>query len=180
MLLNKDEDMIVMIDMINGFASVGPFASTNVLNMVDDMKDFLDKNIKNNVQIIHFVDSHQLDSLEFNTYPVHCLEDSFESKVIEKLNFKEIEIFHKNSTNGFFVKNCFDYKKNVYIVGCVTDICVFEYALSAQKYKEQFNLPYKVNIIKKLVATFDGPNHDSNEINTTYLNILGQRGINII
>lgn len=180
MILNKDKDLLVVIDMIKGFSYEGAFASDNVVALVPKTRDFLKKQIDNKVEIIHYVDNHPSDALEFKTYPVHCISGSSEAEVIDELNFKEIELIPKNSTNGFMAKNPFEYQKNLYIIGVVTDICVFEFALSAQKYKEEHNLDYSVNIISDLVTTFDAPNHDSKEVNKFFLNFLKERGVNII
>jgi len=180
MILNKDNDLIVMIDMVNGFSYEGAFASDNIVKLIPKMKSFLKDNIENSVEIIHYVDTHPSDAQEFNSYPVHCLEESNEAKVIADLDFAEIEIIKKNSTNGFMAKNPFEYQKNLFIIGCVTDICIFEFALSAQKYKEEYNLPYSVNVISELVDTFDAENHNSTEINKQFLDLLKTRGVNII
>ena len=180
MILNNKNDLIIMIDMVNGFSYEGAFASENVIDLVPKMKEFLIKNLESKVETIHYVDSHPSDAQEFNYYPIHCIEGTSEAKVISELDFKEITLIKKNSTNGFLRKNPFDYQKNLYLVGCVTDICVFEFALTAQKYKEEYNLPYSVNVISDLVATFDSDNHDAQEINEQFLTILKNRGVNII
>ncbi|MDL2211784.1 cysteine hydrolase [Erysipelotrichaceae bacterium OttesenSCG-928-M19] len=180
MILDKKNDLIVMIDMVNGFSYEGAFASDNVVAMIAPMREFLIANIKNGVEIIHYTDHHPENALEFNTYPVHCVEGSNEARVITDLDFEEIEIIKKNSTNGFMAKNPFIYEKNLYIIGCVTDICIFEFALSAQKYREEHMLPYTVNIINDLTTTFDGPDHDAKKIHEEFIDFLKTRGINII
>ena len=180
MILDCNKDMIVMIDMINGFSYEGAFASPNIVALIKPMKKFIVANLKNKVQIAHYIDCHPQDAQEFTSYPVHCLKNSSESQPIKELDFPEITIIPKNSTNGFMAKNPFDYQKNLYLVGCVTDICIFEFALSAQKYKEEYQLPFTVNIINDLVATFDAPQHDAIETHNFFINLLKTRGVNII
>lgn len=180
MILNKDKDLVVVIDMINGFCYEGVFASENVAKLVPKMKEFLEKQISNQIEIIHYIDNHPEDAQEFASYPAHCIKGSSETQVIPDLDFKEIEHIYKNSTNGFMAKNPFVYHKNLYIIGVVSDICIFEFALSAQKYKEEFNLPYKVNVIRDLVTTFDGENHNADEVNDLFLNLLQSRGVTIL
>lgn len=180
MLLNPNKDLIVVVDMIEGFCFKGAMASSVVASIIPKMKEFLQTNLANGVKVIHYVDSHPENALEFNSYPTHCLKDSEEAQVVKDLDFAEVELISKNSTNGFFAYNPFLEKKNIYIIGCVTDICVFELALTAQKYKEEHALPYTVNVIADLVETFDAPNHDHKQINKQYLDILSQRGVKII
>lgn len=179
MLLDKEKDLLVIIDMINGFTYQGAFASDNVVKIIKPMASFVQEAINNGIQVIHYIDNHPEDALEFQVYPKHCTGDE-ESLPVKELDFKEIEIIHKNSTNGFFAKNPFVYEKNLYIIGCVTDICIFEYALTCQKYKEHHNLPYSVNVIEKYTATFDGPDHDAKVIQKQFIELLKSRGINII
>jgi len=180
MLLNKEKDMIVIIDMINGFTYEGAFASENVVKIIEPMAKFVKENLDSGVQVVHYVDSHPEDAFEFGVYPSHCVTGSNESKPVQALDFEEITLIPKNSTNGFFAQNPFEYKKNLYIIGCVTDICVFEFALTSQKYKEEYHLPYSVNVIEKYTATFDGPDHDAKVIQKTFIDILKTRGVNIL
>ncbi|WP_423364261.1 cysteine hydrolase family protein [Mycoplasma sp. P36-A1] len=180
MKLNSNNDLLVIIDMINGFTYEGAFASSNVCKIIPKMTEFVKEMIDNNIEVVHYTDQHISNATEFSTYPIHCIKGNNESLPIDALNFKEISIIPKNSTNGFFAKNPFDYKKNIYIIGCVSDICVFEFALSAQKYKEEKELTYTVNVISDLVATFDAPNHDAKIVHEEYMNNLKNRGVNII
>lgn len=180
MLLDRKEDLIVMVDMINGFCFEGNMASPNIIKLIPKIETFIEDNLNNDVSILHYTDAHPIDAQEFKTYPVHCLIGSNESKVVSELDYPKIKIINKNSTNGFFAYNPLLEKKNIYLVGCVTDICIFEFALTLQKYKEEHNLPYTINIISDLVDTFDAPNHEPQEINKQYLDILKRRGVNII
>lgn len=179
MKLNKESDLLVIIDMINGFTIEGAFASENVCKIIPQMAEFVKGCLEDDIQVVHYTDVHPQDALEFRSYPVHATKGSSETLVVKELDFKEIEIIEKNSTNGFFAKNPFDYKKNLYIIGCVSDICVFEFALTAQKYIEQHQLPYTVNVIENLVATFDAPGHDAKEVHERYMNDLKIRGVNL-
>lgn len=178
-MLNNN-DMLIIIDMNNGFVKSGALSSPNVLNLVPKMQDFVKKCLQNNIEIWHYVDAHDQDCPEFNVYPIHCLKGSIESEVIDELKFDEIKIIHKNSTNGFLTKNPFTENKNLYIIGCVTDICVHDFAYTAIKYVHEHNLNLTVTIIENLCATFDAPNHDSNEVHSSTIEKLKREGINII
>ncbi|MDR1781452.1 MAG: cysteine hydrolase [Bacilli bacterium] len=180
MNLEKNNDMIVIIDMVNGFAKEGNMASPLVYEIINPIKKLIDKSLDNGIKVIHYTDSHPSNAQEFKTYPIHCLENTSESLPVDELNDNRIEIIKKNSTNGFLAFNPFTYQKNLFVCGCVTDICVFEFCLTAQKYKEEYNLPYSVNLIKDLVQTYDGEDHEYSKINSTFINMLKQRGINIV
>ncbi len=176
----KQGDLLIIIDMNNGFVKNGALASPNVLKLVPHMRKFVKQCIVNNIDIWHYVDSHKDNCPEFNVYPKHCIENSKESQVIDELDFKEIKIIHKNSTNGFLVKNPLLDFDNIFVIGCVTDICVFDFAYTALKYIHQQNSSKTVTVIENLCATFDAPNHDSNEIHRQFINKLKYEGAKII
>ena len=48
------------------------------------------------------------------------------------------------------------------------------------KYKEEYNLPYSVNVINNLVTTFDAPGHNAKLVHKQFIDILESRGVNII
>ncbi len=178
-MLNQN-DLLIIIDMNNGFVKAGALSSPNVLKLVPKMQEFVTKCIESNVEVWHYVDSHTKDCHEFNVYPEHCLADTVESQVIDELDFEEILVIHKNSTNGFLTKNPFTKNRNIYIIGCVTDICIFDFAYTAIKYVHEHNLTYSVNVIENLCATFDAPNHDSKQIHQQSIDKLASEGVNII
>ncbi|MDD2490214.1 MAG: isochorismatase family protein, partial [Bacilli bacterium] len=72
--------------------------------------------------------------------------------------------YYKNSTNAILAidyQNLFKDKQNVIVIGCVTDICIKHFAITLNKYFDQFNLNKKVIVIEDLVTTFDMLNHDA-------------------
>ena len=60
----------------------------------------------------------------------------------EDLAAKLNEIIEKNSTNGFFAMDIADYAylDNFIVVGCCTDICVYQFVLALKTYFNQNNL----------------------------------------
>lgn len=180
MILNKNEDILIIIDMINGFVNEGAMANPNAYSIINTTQELVEQCLNDDVEIIHYIDTHQEDAQEFDSYPPHCLKGTSEAQPIKEIDYKKIKHIYKNSTNGFFAKNPFDYKKNIYIIGLVTDICIFEFALTAQKYKEEYNLPFSVNVINDLVTTFDAPGHNAKLVHKQFIDILESRGVNII
>ncbi len=180
MKLTKN-DKLVIIDMLNGFAYEGALHSENVAKLVKPMAEFVKEAINNNIETVHYTDNHLSDCKEFDVFPPHCIKGSNEAKIIEELDFKEIEVIEKNSTNGFLAKNPFEKSnKNLYIIGCVSDICIFDFAYAAIKYVHENNLNVSVNVIENLCATWDGENHDSAQIHKLSMEKLKYSGVNII
>ncbi len=176
-----NNDMLIIIDMVNGFAFEGALSSPNVANLIPSIKNLVETSIKNNVEIIHYTDSHPENCNEFKTYPPHCIENTFESEIVSELDFKEIKIIKKNSTNGFLAYNPLETNhKNLYIVGCVSDICVYDFTHTAIKYVHEKDLDITVNVIENLCATFDAPNHNASKVHDEFMDKLRNDGVNII
>ncbi len=173
-------DMVVIIDMSNGFVYEGALASHNVASLVHRMSGFVEQCLDEGIEVWHYVDAHNKNAKEFSVYPKHCVAGTYESKVIPELDFAEIYVVKKNSTNGFLAKNPFSQKKNLNIIGCVTDICVYDFAYTAIKYVHEHNLNLKVRVIDNLCATFDAEGHDSKEVHKATLEKLKKEGVEIL
>ena len=189
--LNKyssDNTLVVMIDMINGFAKFGPLHSDYVNQMIPNMSQFLDTMIKNNIPIISYRDSHPADAGEFAYFPPHCVENSEESDLVDELQRPELIDITKNSTNGFLAQNplllpIINPKKieHILVIGCVTDICVKDFSITMAKYLQEINHCAKVSVIENLVDTFHIENtHDRETEQLLALYHMQASGVNII
>ncbi|MEG0077184.1 cysteine hydrolase family protein [Anaerorhabdus sp.] len=178
---------LVVIDMINGFIFEGALSDSSIDkisgNVLALVKDFVERDYP----IISFRDSHQKNSKEFNAFPPHCLENTNESELIESLKPYENHMITllKNSTNGFMQPQFMDtfnqLDRDEYIcVGCCTDICVLQFALSLQGYINEHNLETRVSVVQDSVETFNLPSHSQNEYNRAAMNILRGAGIRVV
>lgn len=157
---NKETTLIVILDMINGFTKVGALHSPYVNALVPKMKEFVDQCVDRGMPMVAYKDTHTTCSPEFGTYPEHCLKGSEESELIDELKHDTIIEIEKNSTNGFLARNPLDEIqqgdkiKDVIVIGCVTDICVKDFAKTINKYFEQINRIADVYVVENLVDTF--------------------------
>ena len=83
------KNLLVVIDMVNGFVNFGALADKNIgkvtptiINMMNDAK-------KNGLKILAFKDCHNKDDEEFAIYPPHCLKGTPESELIPELKERE-------------------------------------------------------------------------------------------
>ncbi len=145
-----------------------------------------------NFKKVYFVDSHKEDCIEFKAYPAHCVENTVEEELIDSLKEavekeENITIVKKNSTNGFHAP---DFKKwlegninevdNFVIVGCVTDICVLQFALTLKTYFNQEEMDKRVIVPENCVETFHIPGHDGDEMNYFALSLMLSNGIEVV
>lgn len=175
---------LFIVDMNNGFAKEGALSSPRVEKIIEPIVDFT-KLISSKINtVVAFTDTHNPDSVEFKSYPTHCLRGDKESEIVEEiLNISDINILEKNSTNGFFVMDIEKYKNldNFIIVGCCTDICVYQFVLTLKTYFNQNNLDKNIIVSMNLVETYDiDLIHSGDFFNIVFLNSMIQNGINVV
>lgn len=175
-------NIVFIIDMLNGFCKKGNLASPEIAKIINPIANLTKKAIQNKIKIIAFNDNHNEFSPEFESYPQHCLEDSIESQLVSELNFPEVKIIKKNSTNGFFA---FDFKPNlqwdnIIVVGCCTDICIYQFALSSKAWFNQHNKPVNIFVPTAMTTTFDNEQHPSEIINQIAWHSMLTNGIKIV
>lgn len=186
--MNIDElkrPIVFVVDMINGFAKEGALSDKDILKIVPDIKKLLD-----NVHPSIFIcDSHDLNSREFQAFPLHCIKNTDESKVIDELKTYAKNIIYKNSTNAFvsegiqaFIKDELSSYQDLVIVGCCTDICIMQFALCMNTYLNQNEMHDKRVIVPiNMVETFHIPNtHDSMKWNEVACDLMLANAISVV
>lgn len=178
----KGHNIIFIVDMVNGFAKKGNLSSPNIYSIIKPIKQLLEKAQVNKIQVIAFNDSHNEHSPEFDIFPSHCLEETEESHLVTELQFPDIKIIKKNSTNGFFA---FDFKPNlqwdnIIIVGCCTDICVYQLAVSCKTWFNQHNKEVNVVVPMTMSHTFDNDEHPAHVLNKYSWYSMIKNGINVV
>ena len=185
-MANKN-NVLIIVDMVNGFVNFGALADKKIDKITPNIIKLIDKSIEKDYPIIAFRDAHSLDDEEFNVFPIHCLKGEPESDLIPQLvpyrdNFYEIE---KNTTNGFITPEFEDIVKrisfdNVYVVGCCTDICVLNFVNSFLAFNKKYSRDTKIKVFEDACATFDGANHDAQEMHAKAIREMQNNGAIII
>lgn len=181
--MNK-EKILLVIDMNNGFAREGNMFTENLNELVVPMRQFIIKLKKQNTKVVYYSDAHSADDDEFKMYPVHCLKGTHESEYVDELLGLNDYYVEKQTTNGFYAKNPFEFSTSTnpdfYVVGGVTEICVKNITMSLLKYIKRNNIDSSVYVISDLVATFDGENDDANIRHSEALNEMKKRGAKVV
>lgn len=166
--MNKERTALVIVDMINGFVREGPLSSSNALAIQPDIAALLLRCTENSIKSVFFTDSHTMESPEFSAYPVHCLQGSDESAPTRELaEIGGFTIIEKNSTNGFLEPAFQQWLKEntgidtFLVVGCCTDICVQQFALTLKMDFNRRNLTSRVIVPMSMSSTYDLPGHDA-------------------
>ena len=175
-------DLLVVVDMINGFCRKGNLASERCLSVAEPIKETIEKT---KLRAVFVCDKHTPDSEEFKAFPEHCT-DHLEINVVDELiDFAEKpeNVVYKNSTNAFFsfMKDIeIDKRANyVIIVGVCTDICVLQFALTLKSFFQELNYPVEVAVLTDLTETYGADGHCAELMNLVSLRLLEQNGIRL-
>lgn len=189
--LKKENTAIVVVDMVNGFVKEGVMSSQRVDDSITkNIVELIEKTF--GYKKVYFIDSHEQEAIEFNSYPPHCVKGSSEAKIIDELHSisskeKEVAYIEKNSTNGFLDKKFqqwleknIDTIENYIVVGCVTDICVLQFSLSLKVYFNEINKFKRVIVPMNCVETYDLGSHDGDLMNMFALYNMKINGIEVV
>lgn len=190
--LNFDEveKALYIIDMNNGFVNFGAMANPKYNDLVPEQIRMIRK-IRSEKGIVNFIlEGHKEDSLEFQSYPKHCIIGTDEAELIPELLPEQ----NKNNTNTYY-KNCIngmltgevqkDIKrlkalKEVIFEGVCADLCVMDFARTYARYLDQINREAKLFVVKNAVDTFDAPGHDRDEWLDIAYKVMAQAGIMVV
>ena len=188
--LNKIERLLINVDMVNGFVNYGAMHDKFINHIIPKQISLMNEyeNEENKLNVI-IKDTHKENCMEFNRYPVHCVENTGESELVDELKIFENEnsiCFKKNSTSTIYAEgfleliNNLNNLKEVIIVGCCTDICILNLAIPLRNYFDQKDRNVEIVIYKDGVETYDAPNHPREEYNEMAFKLMLQAGIKII
>ena len=184
-----NKSVLFIIDMNNGFAKSGPLSSKRVEKLIPSIVEDVEIFNSFNNPIIAFTDSHKKECLEFKSYPIHCLENSYESEIVDEIKqFNDIMIIKKSSTNAFLEEETKKYidsfvrdgYKNFVLCGCITEVCVKQFAQTLKDYLNVINKDINVIVPINSVDTYDSPEHNADIINLFSFYEMNSCGIKIV
>ena len=184
-----NKSVLFIIDMNNGFAKSGPLSSKRVEKLIPSIVEDVEIFNSFNNPIIAFTDSHKKECLEFKSYPIHCLENSYESEIVDEIKqFNDIMIIKKSSTNAFLEEETKKYTdsfvrdgyKNFVLCGCITEVCVKQFAQTLKAYLNVINKDINVIVPINSVDTYDSPEHNADIINLFSFYEMNSCGIKIV
>ena len=186
--LENIEDLLVVVDMVNGFIYEGNMKDAYISHIIPGIKKTIKEFIDRFDREIFFIrDCHNKDAKEFSKFPLHCLDGDKESEVVDELKgyVSESREYKKNSTSAIFAKGLLEdisnmsNLKKIYVVGCCSDICVLNFALPIVNYFDELNKDVSVTVISDLIETYDAPWHKRDEYNEMTIKLLKQAGVKV-
>jgi len=166
---------IISVDVINGFCYEGPLASPRVATIVEPIVDLFRKGHQAGLR--NFVltqDSHAPDSIEFESYPPHCIRGTAESQTVEafkSLPFWDLfQVIPKESINSAIGTDLEGWLSDhpdldtVIVVGDCTDLCTYQLAMHLKLRAVAANKRVRIILPVDCVDTYDLPVSVAQEI----------------
>ncbi len=186
--LENVRDLLIVVDMVNGFVREGAMASQNIEHIIPRIEKLVNEYMGDEDAIMFIKDCHEPDAAEFKRYPVHCVKGTTEADLVDELKKYEhmALVYEKNSTSAIFAPGFLeDIKKmknlrRVVITGCCTDICDINLALPLQNYFDQEDREVEIVVPMDAVATYDAPQHKAEEWNDMAFKFMNQGGMKLV
>lgn len=186
--LEKIRELLITIDMVNGFVKEGALAAPSIMRVVARQQELLKEYEKREDTANVFVrDVHEEDSIEFNTFGRHCVRGTGEDFVIPELEewYKNAFDFEKNSTNFVLAPGVLTFFENlpnlvkVKYQGCLSEVCVKNAAITSKNYFDQVNRNIEIGVYEDSIDTFDAPGHNADEVTEMALKDMELNGVKI-
>ncbi|SJZ43896.1 cysteine hydrolase family protein [Mycoplasmopsis verecunda] len=172
-----NKKLLIVVDMLKGFAYEGPLASEKVAEVIPTIANMVQEFDHN----LFVADHHYEDDLEMKIYPLHCLGNDTESEIVDELKPFVQNIVYKNTTDSIWAIpiKTWDMYDEFHIVGCCTDICILQLVLSLRTYLNSIKADKNIIVYSNAVATYDSPDHQAELYHDMALNLMKNAGVKI-
>ena len=157
-------NIALVINMVRGFHDIGNLANPRTARIIPEIRDLLNSlEFQGGWETIFLRDLHRPDDPVFKTIPVHCVQYSEETEIVEELRpFQKFPVIDKSHYSGFYQTQLHAALAiwrpgRVLVVGVCTDICVLHTVAGLRE------RGYNVVVHRDCVETYDAPNHPAEE-----------------
>ncbi len=80
-------NVVRVVDMLRGFLEEGHnlYCGDDARKIIPSVQALLERELDRGSKVFYICDTHKPDDLEFQMFPVHCIEGTVESEVIPEL-----------------------------------------------------------------------------------------------
>lgn len=185
--LPADKTALLIVDMVNGFARDGALASERVGRLIEPVAALSGRCRSRGIARAALCDRHTAHSIEFASFPQHCLEGTAEAELVGALSGDaEMAVIPKNSTNAFLeegFRRWLDAHGGIdtfVIAGDCTDICVLQLALTLKAHFNRLDRPSRIIVPREVVGTYDAPGHDADYCETAAFTLMRVGGVEVV
>jgi len=159
---------VISVDVINGFCTIGPLASSRVANIVDPIARLFAAVWSRGVRHIVLVqDTHEPDAVEFGSFPPHCVRGTAEAETVDAFKalpfFNQLTVIPKNSIASGLDTGLVEWLAahpqvdTFIVVGDCTDLCTYQLAMHLRLDANARQLKRRVVLPADCVDTYDTP-----------------------
>ena len=152
---------VLVVDMVVGFLEPGRnlYSGDDARAIIPNIQRLIEREQAQGASVIFICDTHDPDDLEFQMFPVHCVEGTDECQLVPELRGYEGDILRKRRYSAFFETDLEQRLEKlkpdkIIVCGVCTDICVMHTTADAR------NRDYQVEVPTDCVASFDSQAHD--------------------
>lgn len=186
--LEQVKRALIHIDAVEGFTRIGAFANPYMEALIPEWVRLTKEFLEAGDLVIASRENHTDNSVEFKTFPPHCIRGTEESQLVSELRpFEDkIKMFYKNSTCLGVLREYLNYLEKlknleeVVFTGGVTPICLIQAAIPTKCFFNEIDRDVRVIVPKNAVDTYDAPNHNRDEWNEMSFRFMEQSGIEIV
>ncbi len=198
---SPENTALIVVDMIEGFCTLGPLSSPRVNALRGGIAGLLEK--AHDAGVRDFVlaqDSHEPDAVEFGAFPPHCVRGTAEAETIAEIRtlpfFGQMTLVEKNAIASYIGTSLNDWLnerpqlETFIILGNCTDLCVYQFAMHLRLQANQLQRQRRVIVPAELVATYDRPvaaareqgglPHDGDLIDGVFLYHLALNAVEVV
>ena len=175
--------LALTIDLNIGFTRTGALASPRVGAILPSARNFLAQCRQRRIFAAAVTDCHTQESSELFSYPPHCLEGTVEPELAPEIAEFQQAVLYKNSTNAFFapgMDKLLEDIQTVIVIGCCTDICIQQFAVTLKAFANQNNRTLEVIVPCQLVETYDAPGHPAELRHQAALAYMAENGVKVV
>jgi len=138
---------------------------------------------------VFLCDHHLENASEFNVFPSHCVSGTEEAEIVDELKaFSDKAIvIHKHSTNGFLEADFQSWLskskiKRFVIVGCCTDLCIIQFAVTLKTHFNSINEKSDILVVSEAIETYhlDVTNHPGDFMHIVAMKMMTDNGIKLV
>ena len=156
---------IISVDVINGFLYEGPLASPRVATIAEPLTQLMGAAWKRGMRDILLIqEGHQADSLEFDAYGEHAVKGTHQAEAIDMIKalpfYDQLHTIYKDSIhpaiNTSFEAwlNEREHLDTFFVVGDVTDLCVYHLATYLKFHGNAYQKPRRVIVPENCTQTW--------------------------
>lgn len=165
-ILEPEHSAIISVDVINGFCTIGPLASSRVEAIIKPIAQLFTRAWDQGVRhIVLSQDTHEPDAVEFDAWPRHCVRGTPEAETVDAFKklpfFDQLVVLEKNSIstglNAGFNEWLAAHPRidSFIVVGDCTDLCVYQLAMHLRLDANARQLLRRVIVPANAVDTYD-------------------------